>query len=139
MNGFDNLAQRYAPLIGRSLLALLFILSGYGKIGGFAQTAAAMASKGLPMAEVLLALSILAELGGGLMILLGWQARWAALALFLWLIPVTVVFHNYWGVEAAQMRNQFNHFMKNLSIMGGMLYVMAYGSGPFSLSKETGK
>jgi len=139
MNALDNLAQRYAPLIGRILLALLFIISGYGKIGGFAQTAGYMASKGLPMAEVLLVLTILIELGGGLMILVGWQARWAALVLFLWLIPVTMVFHNYWGVDAAQMRNQFNHFFKNLCIMGGMLYVVAHGSGPFSLSRETGK
>ena len=139
MNAFDNLVQRYAPPIGRTLLALLFIISGYGKIGAFAQTAGYMASKGLPMAEVLLVLTILIELGGGLMILVGWQARWAALLLFLWLIPATLMFHNFWGMDAAQMRNQFNHFFKNLCIMGGMLYVVAYGSGPFSLGREPAK
>ena len=98
-----------------------------------------MASKGLPLAEVLLVLSILIELAGGLMLIAGWRARWAALALFLWLIPVTLVFHDFWGVDAEQMRNQLNHFLKNLCIMGGMLYVVAYGSGPFSLSRDPGR
>ena len=135
MNALESSAMRYAPLLGRVLLALIFILSGYGKIGGFAQTAAVIAGKGLPMAEVLLVVTIAIELGGGLMLLAGWQARWAALAIFLWLIPVTFLFHNYWAVDAAQTRNQFNHFYKNLCIMGGMLYVFAYGPGPFSLGK----
>lgn len=136
MNALEPFAMRYAPLLGRVLLGLIFVLSGYGKIGGFAQTAAAMAGKGLPMAEVLLVATIAIELGGGLMLLAGWQARWAALAIFLWLIPVTLLFHNYWAVDAAQARNQFNHFYKNLCIMGGMLYIFAYGSGAFSLGNK---
>ena len=85
---------------------------------------------------VLRVVTLAIELGGGLLLLLGWQARWAALAISLWLIPVTFLFHNYWAVDAAQMRNQFNHFYKNLCIMGGMLYVFAYGSGAFSLGNN---
>ncbi len=131
-----NLAKQYGPLIGRILLALIFIISGYYKIGGFQQTAAMMASKGLPMAQVLLVLTILIELGGGLMILLGWRARWAALAIFLWLIPTTIIFHPYWAADAAQMQSQWGSFMKNLAIMGGMMYVMAFGSGPYSLNRD---
>ncbi len=131
-----NLAKQYGPLIGRILLALIFIISGYYKIGGFQQTAAMMASKGLPMAQVLLVLTILIELGGGLMILLGWRARWAALAIFLWLIPTTIIFHPYWAADAAQMQSQWGNFMKNLAIMGGMMYVMAFGSGPYSLNRD---
>ena len=75
-------------LLGRVLLALIFVLSGQGKIGGFAGTAAAIASKGLPLAEVLAVLTILIELGGGLFLILGWKARWAALIIFLFLIII---------------------------------------------------
>ena len=86
--------QDSAALIGRILLALIFIMSGYGKITGYAGTAAYMASNGLPMVAVLLPLTILVELGSSLLIVIGWKARWAAAALFLFLIPVTLVFRS---------------------------------------------
>ncbi len=128
--------QSWAMLLGRFLLAFIFILSGYSKIGNFTDTAAYMGSKGLPMPEVLLVPSIIIELGGGLMLALGIKARWAALALLLWLIPVTLVFHNFWAVPADQVQNQMNHFLKNIAIMGSMLYVMGAGPGPYSLWKD---
>lgn len=131
--------QKFLPLFGRVLLALIFIIAGFHKITGFGGTAEMMAGRGLPLPEVLLVATILIELGGGLMILLGWHARWAALAIFLFLIPTTLIFHAYWSVDPSQplmVKNQMNQFMKNLAIMGGMLYVVAYGSGPFSLKKS---
>jgi len=131
-----ELTKRFGPLAGRILLALLFVIAGYGKIGSFSGTAAYMASQGLPMSTVLLAITIAIELGGGLMILVGWKARWAALAIFLFIIPTTLMFHQFWAADAAQAQNQMNHFLKNLAIMGGMLYIMAHGPGPFSLDKE---
>ena len=131
-----TITKQYGPLLGRMLLSLIFIISGYHKIGAFDQTAAYMAAKGLPMVEILTALTILIELGGGLMILLGWKARWGALAIFLFLIPVTLIFHDFWAAAPDQMQQQFNNFMKNIAIMGGMLYIMAYGSGAYSLSKD---
>ncbi|MNC92228.1 Inner membrane protein YphA [compost metagenome] len=76
------------------------------------------------------------ELIGGLLIVVGWQARWAATAIFLFLIPTTFIFHNFWAVDAAQQGMQQIQFMKNLSIMGGMLYVMAFGAGPLSLDNR---
>lgn len=130
--------ESWALLIGRILLALIFILSGYGKIGNFADTAAYMASKGLPAPEVLLVPTILIELGGGLMLALGIKARWAGLAILLWMIPVTLIFHNFWAVPADQVQNQMNHFLKNLAIMGGMLYVMGAGAGRYSLWEDRG-
>ena len=84
-----SLLKQYGPLLGRILLSVIFIIAGINKITGFEGTAGYMASKGLPMVEVLLVLTILIELGGGLMILLGWQARWGATAIFLFIIPVT--------------------------------------------------
>ncbi len=127
---------KYAALPGRILISLIFILAGYHKIGGFAHTAAYMAAKGLPAAPLLLVLTIAIELGGGLMLLLGWNARWAAAVFFLWLIPVTLVFHPFWAADPGQVQNQTNHFMKNLAIMGAMLYIVAHGPGPFHLGRE---
>lgn len=136
MNKACEMTKQYAPLVGRALLSSIFILSGWGKITGFSGTAAYMASKGMPMPDVLLVPTIIIELGGGLMLLLGWKARWAALAIFLFVIPTTLIFHAFWAVDAAQVQNQMINFMKNLAIMGGMLYVVAYGSGPCSLDKK---
>ncbi|MBM2830908.1 MAG: DoxX family protein [Gammaproteobacteria bacterium] len=123
-----KLLQQYGPLLGRILLSVIFIVAGFHKLTGFEQTAGVMASKGLPMVNVLLVLTIIIELGGGLMILIGWKARWAATAIFLFLIPVTVIFHPVWADP-----EQFNSFFKNLAIMGGMIYIMTFGSGPLSL------
>ena len=128
--------QNSAALAGRILLALIFIISGYGKIGGYAGTAGYMASKGLPMVDVLLPLTILIELGGGVLIALGWKARWAAAVTFLFLIPVTFVFHNPAGLDPAAAQTQMIQLLKNLSIMGGMLGLFAFGPGGFSLDAK---
>ena len=111
-------------------------MSGIGKIGGFAGTAGYMASKGLPMVEVLLAITIVIEIGAALMIIAGFKARLGATALFLWMLPVTFLFHNFWAMPADQQMIQQIMFMKNLGLMGGMLYIMAFGSGPVSVDKK---
>jgi len=128
--------QNTAALVGRILLALIFIISGFGKITGYAGTAGYMASRGLPMVAVLLPLTILVELGGGLLIALGWKARWAAAVIFLFIIPVTLVFHNPVGLDAAQAQQQMINLLKNVSIMGGMLGLFAFGPGGFSLDAK---
>lgn len=132
----NDVIGKFGPVTGRILVALIFLWSGIGKIGGFAGTAGYMASKGLPMVEVLLALTIVIEVGGSLMLIVGWKARWAAAVMFLWMIPVTLVFHNFWAVPPAEVMNQQINFMKNLSIMGAMLYILAFGAGPYSVDKK---
>jgi putative oxidoreductase len=122
-----------AALLGRILLAVIFIKSGWGKIGGFEQTAGMMASKGLPFPEVLLVLTIAIEFGAGLLLVAGYKARWAALAFALWLVPVTLVFHKFWDIPADQVMNQSINFYKNIAILGGMLMVFAFGPGRYSL------
>jgi putative oxidoreductase len=124
--------QNAAALAGRILLALIFVLSGFNKIGGFNGTLGYMASAGLPFPSLLLVLTILMELGGGLLLVVGWQTRWVALAFFLWLIPVTLVFHTA-SHNPAEAQNQMIHFLKNVSIMGGMLNLFAFGPGAWSL------
>ncbi len=126
-----NSLSKFGPLLGRILLAAIFIHAGYGKLTGWDSTLGFMASKGIPLTNVVLALTILIELGGGLMIALGFYARWAALAIFLFLIPVTYIFHPFW-VDPGEM----NNFMKNVAIMGGMLYIMNFGSGRYSLNNS---
>jgi putative oxidoreductase len=125
-----------AAFIGRILLALIFVVSGVGKITGYAGTAAVMAAKGLPMVDVLLPLTIAVELGGGLLLALGWKARWAAAALFLFLIPTTLIFHQFWGIEPKLAQMQKIHFLKNVAIMGGMLMVLATGAGAWSIDRK---
>lgn len=132
----DNTLQNFLVLAGRMLLALIFVISGIGKITGFAGTAAYMTSKGLPMAEYLLVPTIFIELGGALMLIVGYRARLAALVMFLFLIPVTLVFHNFWAAPAAEVQMQTINFLKNLSIMGGMLCVAAFGAGRYSLDRQ---
>lgn len=125
-----------AALVGRILIAIIFIKAGWGKIGGWEGTAGYMAAKGLPMVPLLLAATIALELGGGMLLAIGWKARWVALLFFLWLIPTTLIFHAFWGIDAAQVQNQMNNFLKNVAIMGGMLMVFAFGPGAYSLDKR---
>ena len=125
-----------AALLGRILLAVIFIKSGWGKIGGFEQTAGMMASKGLPMPQVLLVATILVELGAGLLLAIGYKARWAALLIALWLVPVTLSFHQFWGIPPEQVQMQSINFFKNVSILGGMLMVFAFGPGRYSLDRQ---
>lgn len=130
-----DIINKFGPVAGRILLAIIFLVSGIGKIGGFAGTAGYMLSKGLPMVEVLLAITIVIEIGAALMLILGLKAKLGAAALFLWMIPVTIMLHNFWVMPPADQQMQMAMFMKNLGLMGGMLYIMAYGSGPLSLKK----
>lgn len=123
--------QKWAPVVARVLLALVFIMAGIGKITGFAGTAGFISSVGLPMPEVLTILAIIVELGGGLLLLFGYMGRIAAKSLFVFTLIATVIFHNN---LADQM--QVTMALKNLAIMGGLLLVMLHGSGPLSVKGD---
>jgi putative oxidoreductase len=131
-----NVQKDWAALLGRILLALMFVLSGYGKVTGFDGTVGYIASKGLPMPQVLAALAVLIELGGGLAIIIGWKTRWAALLFIVFLIVISPIFHNFWAVPADQMMNQQINFMKNMTILGGMLLLFAFGPGRYSVDRS---
>ena len=117
---------------GRLLLSAIFLISGFGKITAFSAMAGMMASK-LPAPKLMLALAIVAEIGGGLSLLLGLLSRLGALGLFVYLIPTTLLFHNFWAADAAHHQEQLINFLKNLAIMGGLLMVIAHGAGPLSI------
>jgi putative oxidoreductase len=129
-------AQDTLALIGRALVAYLFIPAGFGKIAGFAGVVGYIASKGVPLPEVSAALAIAAELGLGLLVLFGFKARWAALGLAVFLAVITPIFHNYWAVEAAQQMMQKQSFDKNLAVLGGLLVLAAFGAGRWSLDGQ---
>jgi putative oxidoreductase len=128
--------QNNAAVVGRVLLAVIFLLSGFGKVTGFQGTVGYIASKGLPLPQVGAAIAIVAELGGGVLLAIGYKARWAALALAIFTVAAGILFHNFWAADAAQAMNQQIHFMKNLSIAGGMLMVFAFGPGRYSVDKS---
>jgi putative oxidoreductase len=136
MNALCSLAKQYAPLVGRILMALIFLQSALGKIIGFAATAAGMAAKGMPMTEALLVGAIALELAGAILLVLGWHTRWAALALIIFLVPATLYFHNYWSYPEKEVRNQRNHFMKNVTILGALVFVIGMGAGPLSIDNR---
>ncbi|MEP7068605.1 MAG: DoxX family protein [Usitatibacter sp.] len=123
-------------LIGRILLAVMFIISGFGKLTGFDGTVGYIASKGLPLPQLVAIGTILLELGGGIMLAVGYKARWAALALAGFTLLAGIIFHNFWAAEAAQKMAQQINFMKNISIAGGMLMVFAFGPGRLSVDKS---
>ncbi len=129
-----NALQNPLALLGRLLLAYVFIPAGIGKLGaGFAGTVGYIASKGLPMPEVLAVAAIVVEIGAGIALLIGWQTRWAALALALFTLMAALFFHNFWGVPADQVMTQKLMFTKNLGIAGGLLAIAALGGGALGL------
>jgi len=137
--------QHVIALLGRVLLSLIFLLSGAHHIVDWAGTVAHMRSKGVALEHLLganggtffvhlmLALAIIFLLAGGLSVLLGFRARWGAVSLLLFLAPTTLIFHNFWSPGVADAQAQMIHFMKNLGLAGGLLMVLAFGSGGFSV------
>ncbi|HJV71387.1 DoxX family protein [Ideonella sp.] len=125
-------------LLGRALIALLFIPSGFSKVAGFSGVVAYIAAKGVPMPEVCAAIAIAAELGLGLLLLVGWQTRWAALGLAVFVAVITPIFHNFWALPEAQQMMQQQAFFKNLAAVGGLLAFLAHGPGGFSIDAQRG-
>ena len=128
--------QNAAALVGRILLALIFITSGWSKITGFDGTVGYIASKGLPLPQVGAIIAILCELGGGILLAVGFKARWAGLVLAIFTLAAGMLFHDFWNADAASKMNQTIHFWKNVSITGGMLMVFAFGPGRYSLDRR---
>jgi putative oxidoreductase len=121
-------------LLGRLLLCPIFLAGGTMKIVNWSKTAEEMSGKGMIFVSVVLAAAIAIELAGGLSILLGFKARLGAIVLALYLIPVTFVFHRFWAYDGAARELQLQHFLKNLTILGGLCTLTAAGAGRFSLN-----
>jgi len=127
-----------AHTLGRALLSVIFIVSGYGKLTTIAATTAYLTRVGVPSPQVMVYVLALFELIGGLMILVGFKTRWAALALFVFTGIALYLGHKFWAVPPEQYMNQFNHALKNVAIMGGFLLLAAHGGGRFSVDGRSG-
>ena len=128
-----NSSNNVVSLAGRILMSAIFIFAGIGKISAFAGTAGYAAAAHVPMPQVAIAVALAIELLGGLAILVGFETRIVAWILFLYMIPISFFFHNFWAMEgAARMNNQI-HFLKNVAIMGGLLILAANGPGGASV------
>ncbi len=120
--------KSFGSLIGRILLVLIFLNSGLNKIGNFDGTAQYMTNYGMPSAAYFLFAAIIIELVGSITVILGYSTRFGALLLILFLIPATIIFHTNFDDP-----NQIIHFMKNVSMFGGCLFLLAMGPGRLSL------
>lgn len=129
-------AQDALALVGRILIAVLFIPAGFGKLTGFAGTVGYIASAGLPLPQVGAAAAIVVELGLGLALLVGYRARLAALVLAVFTLAASFFFHNYWAVPADKAMVQQLMFMKNVAIAGGLLAFVAFGAGRYSVDRR---
>jgi putative oxidoreductase len=124
---------RFAPLIGRILIAVLFCPAGFQKLTGFQGAVGYAESAGMPVPALAIAAAIAIELGGGLLLLVGYKARWVAAAMALFSVVTAVVFHHDFADEAHM---QMINFQKNMAIAGGLLAFVYFGAGPFSVDNR---
>jgi len=127
-------AIRYVPFAGRLLIGLPFAMSGLGKLAAIGPTTAMIQAAGLPLPPMALALAVVVELGGGLLLIAGFQARIVAAVLVLFSFATAVSFHSNFADQ-----NQMIHFLKNVMIAGGLLQIVAFGAGAFSMDNRGAK
>lgn len=122
----DN--TRYLPAVGRVMIGGIFAMSGLTKIAAYAATTGMIQAAGLPLAPLGSAIAIVVEIGLGLLLLAGWRVRRVAAALVVWCFLTAVFFHRNFADQ-----NMMIHFLKNLMIAGGLLQIVHFGAGAFSL------
>jgi putative oxidoreductase len=122
---------RFLPALGRLLIAILFVPAGFGKLTAFSGTVAYAASAGMPLPSVAIVLAIIIEIGGGILLLVGYRTRWVAAIMAVFAVATAVFFHS--NFEDTDMKI---HFMKNLAIAGGLLQFVYFGAGPLSIDNR---
>jgi putative oxidoreductase len=125
---------RYLPFVGRLLIGLPFAMSGLGKLAAYGPTTAMIAAVGLPVPPLAYAVAVIIELGGGLLLIAGYQTRIVATALALFSIATALSFHSNFADQ-----NQMIHFLKNVMMAGGLLQIVAFGAGAISLDNRLSK
>ena len=127
-------STRFLPLLGRLLIGLPFFISGLGKLAAYGPTTAYIASVGLPLAPLGWAIAVAFEVGGGLLLILGFRAREVASGLAVFTLATAVFFHHNFADQ-----NQMIHFLKNLVIIGGLLQISHFGAGRYSADARTSR
>jgi putative oxidoreductase len=123
--------NRYLPLVGRVLIGLPFAMSGFGKLAAYGPTTAMIAAAGLPLPPLAFVVAVGLELGGGLLLIAGYQVRAVAIALAVFSVVAGMAFHTNFADQ-----NQMIHFLKNVMLAGGLLEIAAFGAGAFSLDSR---
>jgi putative oxidoreductase len=129
----DDGWQATMALIGRLLMAAIFLMSGIAKLTDTPGTVAHMTGMGIPYADTLAIVAGVAEILGAISIALGLLTRVGAVGLILYMIPTTLIFHAFWNYHGAERLPQMVNFMKNLAIIGGLAALAAFGAGRFSI------
>jgi putative oxidoreductase len=130
------MSYRYLPFIGRILIGLPFAMSGLSKLAAYGSTTEMIGAAGLPLPPLAFAVAVAVELGGGLLLILGYRARVAALALAAFSIATALSFHTNFADQ-----NQMIHFLKNVMLAGGLLQIAAFGAGAIGIEnrRKTGE
>ena len=131
-------AQSWTLLLGRSLLGLVFLVVGIRSIMLYAGAVGYFAKLGFPIPEATTWLAIAIDLAGGVLLILGWKTRWISWLLVVFVVIAIAMAHRFWEFDASQYANQLNHFLKDLAIIGGLLYVIAFGPGAMSVDGGKG-
>ena len=126
-------ATHYLPFVGRLMIGLPFAMSGLGKLGAYGATTGMISAVGLPFPQLAFAVAVVTELGGGLLLIGGYHARYVAAALALFSFVTAVSFHNNFADQ-----NQMIHFLKNVMVAGGLLQIVAFGAGALSIDNRRG-
>lgn len=125
---------RYLSFVGRMLIGLPFAMSGFGKLAAIGPTTEMIRAAGLPLPPLALAIAVIVELGGGLLLIAGFRTRTVATALALFSLATAISFHSNFADQ-----NQMIHFLKNVMIAGGLLQIVAFGAGALSIDNRSAK
>ena len=129
----NNCVTKFGPLFGRVLIGIVYLANGIGLSVSLREVVTMMVGRGIPAPMPLLSLVILVWLTGSVCVIVGWRFRLAASVLFLLTIPVLVGIHGPWNADAASFQNELNHFLKGIAMLGGLVYLAAFGPGEFHL------
>jgi putative oxidoreductase len=133
LGGAMSFSERISPFLGRSAIAFFFLTEAWMKLASFETTAALLRSENVPAAAALLVVAVTIMVLGGLSLILGYHVRHGALLLFAFTVIVTVLLHAYWTVTDSSGRiAEFEIFIRNMAVAGGLLVIVGMGSGPFA-------
>lgn len=138
MNGL-RADQSWLDLVARILIGMLFIIYGAMKVFKYAFYVSYMAKFGVPSPDVFIILAIIVEIGGGTLLVLGWKTRWAVIALAVFTVAATLIFHRYWEMDGPAAAANMANFFKNLAILGAFIYIYIHGAGPLSIDAKVNK
>lgn len=134
----NAMAQSWTLLTGRVLVGSLFLVAGVRHFMFYAGTVSYFTKLGFPAPEAMVWLSIIVHIAGGIMLVVGWKTQWASWLLLALVVIATAMAHRFWQFDATQYANQLNHLLKNLAIIGGLLYVITLGAGAMSVDARKG-